>query len=153
MDSYMNYPNACFCDPKTDIALVPDIQEYIVDELRDSRYYAILATKAPTQRSMELLMEFSRDEMMHAQNFMNAYYQLTGQMFCPPQIPDPIVPDYEEALKERLIAETNDYKKYGEKYLAACACYLSDLFFMTRTVEAIHAMRIPLLMEEEAEGD
>lgn len=153
MDSFIDSQRSCYCDPLSDLTFVSDIQEYIDDELRDSRYYAILATKAPTERAIELLMEFSWDEQRHAQNFMNAYYMLTGRAYYPPMVQDPTVPDYEEALKERLLAETADYKKYGEKYLKACAPYLKDLFFMTRTVEAQHAMRIPLLMEEEVEND
>jgi rubrerythrin len=132
--------------------LIRDIQEYIMDELSDSQYYSILATKAPTQRAKEIILEFSQDEKLHAENFMQVYYFMTGQRYCPLYIPTPQVPDYEEALKQRIIAETNDYKKYGIKYLETkCNPYLSDLFFMTRTYEAIHAMRIPILLEEEVE--
>jgi len=86
---------------------------------------------------------------MHAQNFNEAYTRITGRPYRPPEIVDPIVPDYEEALKQRVLAETADYKKYGEQYLCSRTNYLKDLFFMTRTDEAIHAMRIPILFEEE----
>jgi len=129
--------------------LISNLEEYINDELSDSKYYEILAKKAPTQRSKELLMEFSKDEQMHAQNFMNAYFMLTGRMYHPPKVEDPKVPDdYIEALQQRILAETNDYKKYGEQYLKAPTAYLRDLFFMTRTSEAQHAMRIPYLIHE-----
>lgn len=130
--------------------LVADIAEYIVDELGDSRYYTILASKAPTTRARDLLMEFAADECKHAQEFMRAYYGLTGRMFTLPAIVDPTVPDYDEALKERILAETKDYKKYGEKYLEVSIPWLKNMFFMTRTGEAIHAMRIPILMKEAA---
>lgn len=142
------WPQGGACDPASDYALAPDLEEYVHDEMRDSRYYALLAEKAPTQRARDLLMEYSRDEMTHAHNFMSALYLLTGQTYYPPAVADPTVPEYEEALRERLLAETADYKKYGEKYLVACHSCLRNLFFMTRTVEAQHAMRIPLLMEE-----
>lgn len=68
-------------------------------------------------------------------------------------MPGPIEPivisDYEDALKQRVLAETRDYKKYGEEYLMAPNKYLKDLFFNTRTVEAQHAMRISILFEED----
>ena len=135
------------CNPAADQEMLKDIQEYIVDELQDSKYYAMLSQKAPTQRSKDLLMEFSKDEHMHAQNLMKAYYMLTGKYFYPPVIKDPVVPDdYMQALFARILAETADYKKYGEKYLVACNKWLKELFFMTRTVEGQHAMRIPLLI-------
>nr|WP_243426410.1 ferritin-like domain-containing protein [Caldicoprobacter guelmensis] len=133
--------------------LIRNLEEYIKDELTDSRYYELLAQKAPTQRAKDLLMEFSRDEKMHAQNFMSAYCMLTGRRYQPPKIEDPKVPDdFMEALQQRILAETNDYKKYGEEYLRAPNAYLRDLFFMTRTSEAQHAMRIPYLMHEHHRG-
>ncbi len=128
--------------------LLKDLQEYIHDELKDCKYYAVLAAKAPTPRAKELLMEFSNDERMHARYFMNAYYMLTGQCYTPPVVEEPQVPDFCEALKVRIMAETHDYKKYGEQYLKAPNPYLKDLFFMARTVEAQHAMRMPILLSE-----
>jgi Rubrerythrin. len=129
--------------------LIKSLEEYIKDELTDSRYYELLAQKAPTQKAKDLLMEFSKDEKMHAQDFMNAYFMLTGRRYQPPKIEDPKVPDdFMEALQQRILAETNDYKKYGEQYLKAPTAYLRNLFFMTRTSEAQHAMRIPYLMHE-----
>lgn len=128
--------------------LLQDLVEYIHDELKDSKYYAILGAKAPTPMARQLLTEFSNDELMHARNFMNAYYMLTGQVYSPPVVEEPIVPDYCQALKARILAETHDYKKYGEQYLKAKNPYLKDLFFMTRTVEAQHAMRMPILILE-----
>lgn len=129
--------------------LIRSLEEYIKDELTDSRYYELLAQKAPTQKAKNLLMEFSKDEKMHAQDFMNAYFMLTGRKYEPPKIEDPKVPDdFMEALQQRILAETNDYKKYGEQYLKAPTAYLRNLFFMTRTSEAQHAMKIPYLMHE-----
>ncbi len=130
--------------------LIKSLEEYIHDEMKDSKYYAILATKAPTQRARDLLLEFSRDEEMHAKHFMEAYCALTGTQYVPAMVEEPDVPDYEEAIKQRILAETHDYKKYGEWYLRTQGTWLGDLFFMTRTVEAQHAMRMPLLLHETA---
>lgn len=141
---YPNYP----C-PGQHYGLINDTKEYIQDELSDSLYYTELAKKAPTPRAKTILEEFSKDEKNHAQHFIQAYYLLTGMIYQPTPVKPPVIPEYEEALKQRIIAETNDYKKYGEKYLMVNIPALKDLFFMTRTDEAIHAMRIPILFEEE----
>lgn len=124
------------------------------DGLKDSKYYEILANRAHTKMAKDLLMEFSKDEYMHAQNFMNAYYSLTGRMYQPENVEEPNVPDdFEKALKERILAETDSYKEYGEQYLKAPTTYLQALFFMTRTSEAQHAMRMPILLHECREND
>jgi rubrerythrin len=60
-----------------------------------------------------------------------------------------MVPDYMEALKQRIMAETRDYQKYGKQYLCAPNAYYRNLFFETKTAEAQHAMRIPILLHEE----
>lgn len=138
--------NYCSCNPAMDYQMVGDIAEYIHDEMSDSRYYALLAQQAPTQRAQDILMEFSRDEWNHSQKLMQAYYALTGQAYTPTAVQEPVIPAYEEALKVRVLAETHDYKKYGEKYLAACNHWLAEMFFMLRTDEAMHAMRMPILM-------
>lgn len=128
--------------------LISDIKEYIQDELGDSEYYKALANYAPTARARMILMDFSNDELGHAQNFMKAYKILTGKEYIIKSIPQPQIPDYKEAIKQRILAETKDYKKYGEHYLKAQTPFLKDLFFMTRTDEAVHAMRMPLLLAE-----
>jgi hypothetical protein len=138
--------NSCYCDPRTDYMLISDISQYITDEMRDSKYYMILASLAPTLRGKDILMEFSRDEWTHSQNLINAYTILTGQAYRQPSAESPVVPEYNEALKVRILAETADYKKYGEKYLAACSPYLKHMFFMLRTDEAMHAMRMQILL-------
>lgn len=128
--------------------LISDLKEYIQDELSDSEYYKALANYAPTARARLILMDFSNDEAVHAQNFMRAYKQLTGKEYIMKSVAQPQIPDYKEAIKQRILAETKDYKKYGEQYLKAQTPYLKDIFFMTRTDEAVHAMRMPLLLAE-----
>lgn len=139
-----------YCNPMADYGMSNDIQEYIHDEMKDSRYYALLAQKAPTRRAQELLLVFSQDEWAHAQNLMQAYVMLTESNPMPGPVEEPVIPEYREALKDRIMAETADYKKYGDKYLAACNPWLKNLFFTLRTIEAQHAMRMPLLLAEGA---
>lgn len=131
--------------------LIKDLAEYIQDEMQDSAYYQELAKLAPTDRAKSIILEFSQDESTHAKNFQEAYRILTGHYYTPQPLQPIIITDYNDALKIRIIAETNDYKKYGDQYLRAPNKYFKDLFFTTRTVEAQHAMRITILFEEEAE--
>lgn len=136
-----------------DTALIPFLTEYIMDEIQDARYYEALAEKAPTERAKKIILEFAQQELHHAEEFKKAYYIITGQTYETPLTLKPLIPDYEEALKVRLLAETQAYKEYGEKYLMAQNPMIKDIFFRARTDEAVHAMRIPLLMEEELEND
>jgi len=133
------------------IKLIKDLEEYIKEKSGDNSYYLLLSDKAPTQRAKTLLLEFSKDEGEHAKNLLKAYCYLTGTYYTIPPAAPPLVPEYQEALKQRLIVETSNYKKYGEQYLKAPTKYLQDLFFSLRTASAIQAKRIPLLMEEEKE--
>lgn len=130
-------------------ALVKDLAEYIVDETKDSRYYEILAGKAPTQRAKDLLLSFSQDEKGHANDLKNLYFTLTGKRFVMPKIQDPVVPDYETAIKDRIMAETHDYEKYGNQYIKPYAPFVKNLFYKLRTNEAQHAMKMPILFHEK----
>lgn len=138
-----------FYNGNYDSQLIKDLAEYIQDEMQDSAYYQELAKLAPTDRSKSIILEFSQDESTHAKNFQEAYRVLTGHYYTPSPLEPIVITDYDDALKMRIIAETNDYEKYGDQYLRASSKYFKDLFFTTRTGEARHAMRIPILFEEE----
>ena len=94
-------------------------------------------------------MEFSKDERNHAENFMKVYYTMTGKYYVPPVINDPKVPDYIEAIKIRILAESGDFEKYALKYKQAVNPCLQALFYMTQAEEGQHAMRFPLLLAEK----
>lgn len=149
MNYFYNDPyNHQYCDSYYN-QLIKDLAEYIQDEMQDAAYYQELAKLAPTDRAKSIILEFSRDESTHAENFQEAYRMLTGHYYTPKPLQPIVINDYEDALKDRIIAETNDYKKYGDQYLKSPNKYFKDLFFTTRTVEAQHAMRISILLEEE----
>ena len=127
--------------------IADSIQEYINEELNDSIYYFELSKFAPNENSREILLNIGRDEKSHAENFKQAYYYLTGRVYLLKQIKVPEISGYEEGLKNRLLAETENYKKYSKDYIEAQNKYLKNLFFMIRTSEAQHAMRIPVLLQ------
>jgi len=126
--------------------LLANISEYVKDEAQDSRYYAALAEKAPTERAKNLILDMSKDEQRHAQSLAMVYFDITHKKLPTPVTTTPVIGDFNDAVKERIIAETKDYKKYGMKYLAVPDEALKELFFMIRTDEAIHAMRMPILL-------
>jgi rubrerythrin len=132
--------------------LVSDLEQYIEEELTNSVYYKKLAEKAPNNYVKGILQDFSNDEKGHAENFKQAYYYLTGKAYTPNNaISSPEISSYDNALRMMMLSETTDYKKYGEHYLSAPSKYFKDLFFGIKSVEAQHAMRIPVLFEGEEE--
>jgi rubrerythrin len=128
--------------------LIKNLEKYIQYELQDSAYYAKLAQLAPNDQAKKIILELSKDEKLHAQNFQQLYFMLTNRYFKPNPLSPIKINAYEDALKIRILAETKDYKKYGEQYLKAPSKDIQDLFFVTKTVEAQHAMRIPVLLED-----
>lgn len=138
-------------------ALACRVLEYIKDETADSHYYQELSKMAPNPEARELLAEFARDEAQHAANFRQVYRQITGEEAKIPPTPPPKIPSYCQALKRRILAESNDFVKYGEEFLNAPDMYLRNLFYLTGATEAKHGMRIPILLcteeccEEEEE--
>lgn len=127
--------------------LIIDLEEYIQEELKDSVIYEHLSNLAPTKISKNLLLEFSQDEKTHAEYFQDVYSMLKGSSFTPKPITVKNT-NYAEGLKKRIAVETNDYRKYGKQYLDAPTKDLRDLFFGIRDIEAQHAMRIPILLQE-----
>lgn len=130
------------------VKLADEILTYIEKELRDGFFYNELALKAPTPATKEILIELGNDEMIHAENFTQAYYYLTGKMYVPKSHIKIDVPGYEEALKIRILAEAGDYRQYGEAYMEAPNKYLRDLFFTIKMIEASHARRVPVLLQD-----
>lgn len=126
--------------------LASRLLEYITDETGDSMYYRELAKEAPDHRAKDLLLEFSRDEAEHAANFSCVYRQLTGMepMICP--VSPPKVPPYCEAIKQRIMAESGDFVKYGKEFLDDPDPELRNLFYITGAVENRHALRLTTLL-------
>lgn len=122
------------------------ILEYIHDETRDSLYYQELAKIAPDDRARDLYQEFSRDEATHAANFRQVYIRLTGMEPVLPQVAPPKVPAYCDAVKQRIMAESGDFVKYGQEFIDAPDCELRDLFYITGAIEARHGMRLSTLL-------
>ncbi|KPU45883.1 rubrerythrin [Oxobacter pfennigii] len=130
------------------IKLINMIQKFIIEESTDSLFYKKLSENAPNDLAKEILTGLSIDEESHAESLKKAYCYLTGSAFIMPAIMTPEVPSFEEALMMSMQNETKDYKKYGEQFIKSTDKYLNHLFFMIKTNEGQHALRIPLLLED-----
>lgn len=124
------------------------IKEYIDNELENSKYYIELSKLAPTAFVREMLLGLSHDEKCHAGNLKQAYYYITNRIYTSKPLATPAIPGYEEGLKNRMLSETEDYRKYGMHYIEVQNKYLKNLFFAIKTSEARHAMQVSLLFDE-----
>lgn len=132
-----------------DYGMIREVEAYIRKELEECRYYELLAEKAPTVSAGEMLLRFSQEEKLLAEGFIRIYGLLTGGTYITPQLEEPDIPDYREALRIRLLEEARDYKVYGEKYYRESNQQIRDLLFAAMMTEAQHSMTIPVLMYPE----
>ncbi len=127
-----------------DFERMADIERAIAQELGSGRTYAALAALAPDENARKLLQDFSCQEEEHAKSLAQAYAAL-AQMNWRGEPSDAAPGDYREALRECLLAETEDYARYAKLSRQAASPRLRELFLRLRDEEAVHAMRLPLL--------
>lgn len=124
---------------------------YIAEETSSSLFYQRLAALAPTPGEKELLTKFAKDEARHAANFRTVYRQITGKAGKVPSASPPQIESYQEALRQRILAESNDYLKYGDEFLTAPDMYLRSLFYKIGANEAQHGMALAILLSSPGE--
>lgn len=129
------------------IELLNKIAEYIEDETNDSLFYYEMAKLTPIPQAQALLVSFAQDEANHATNFETLYRLLTGTNPPDIEIKQPRINSFEEAVRQRIIAESEDFKKYSIDYSNFHNPPICDLFYLTSVVEGQHAMRLTLLLE------
>lgn len=129
--------------------LIEIIPEWIADERGDSQYYAQLATMAPTPEARAWFLEWSNDEASHAVLLTGLYTLLTGENNAPiMQIPNVMIPSYPQALRQRVIAESGDFRKYANAYEQTNDPRPRDVFFRLSNIEGFHAFRLLLLLTD-----
>ena len=128
------------------LELAHRLLQYIQDETSDALYYEQLAHFAPNREAGELLHQFSRDEARHAANLRKVYQQITGEKARIPPVSPPEIPMYQRAIQQRILAESNDFVKYGNEFLTAPDMYLRNLFYTTGATEARHGMSLSTLL-------
>lgn len=126
-----------------DMSVAQRLRMYIDAETSDAALYRELAKKAPTEADKKLLLEFSEDEHTHAETFSRIYRRITGQTYAPEAKPTVLEGTFAEILRDRVLDESGDYRKYGIQYLLAQnSRMLREAFYRARTDENVHALRL-----------
>lgn len=126
-----------------DTMVIQNLQEYIKAEMGDSELYKELAKMAPDDEDRKLLLEFSEDEQTHANTFKRIYRMLTNRNYNPVIAPPILTLPYEDILRDRVIDESGDFRKYGEQYLQTDRPnILKEAYYIARTDENVHALRL-----------
>lgn len=131
-----------------EMTLVQRLQMYIDAEMADSALYKELSKIAPNDEYEELLLEFSADERKHADEFKRIYRMLTCSNYNP-MVPRPVLEgSFREILRDRVLDESGDFRKYGLEYIKACNPVLEKAFYIARTDENVHALRLLYMLSE-----
>jgi rubrerythrin len=125
------------------------LESYIKAELGDSALYTALAAVAPNDDDRKLLTEFAADEKAHATEFQRIYKSLTGKEYNPTIAAPVLSQPYRDILRERVLDESGDFRKYGEQYLITdWNSTLKSAYYRARTDEAVHALRLLYLLSK-----
>ena len=125
------------------------LQTYIKAELGDAALYKELSKIAPNEDDRKLLIEFSNDEQSHADEFKKIYTMLTRETYNPEIQPPVITDSYRNVLRERVIDESGDFRKYGEQYIRThMNNELKDAYYRARTDENVHALRLLYMLSK-----
>jgi len=128
---------------------IEKLETYIKAELGDAALYKELSKMAPSEEDRKLLLEFSADEQSHADEFKRIYTMLTRKSYNPEIAPPVITDSYKNVLRERVLDESGDFRKYGEQYLITnINIALKDAYYRARTDENVHALRLLYLISK-----
>ena len=124
------------------------LQMYIIAELGDSILYKELAKIAPNEIDRNLLLEFSRDEQSHADEFKLIYRMITGKRYDPIMHLPELKGSFEDIVRDRILDESGDYRKYGEQYLTTHKNQmLKDAYYRAMIDENLHALRLLYMLK------
>lgn len=130
-------------EPILDMSTMQKLQMYIDAELGDAALYKDLAKIAPSEGYRQLLLEFSEDEQSHANTFKKIYRMMFGRTYSP-IVKEPVLTgSFEDILRDRVLDESGDFRKYGEQYIQTQRNdMLKDAYYRARTDENVHALRL-----------
>lgn len=132
-----------------DIEVAQRLRTYIDAELKDSALYRALSMMAPDDDDRQLLLEFSEDEYNHATAFRRIYRSMTGRSYNPTVGTPQIIGTYPDILRERILDESGDFRKYGEQYIQTKNNEeLKNAYYRARTDENVHALRILYMLSK-----
>lgn len=125
------------------------LQTYITAEMKDAATYRELSKNAPNENDRQLLLGFAEDEQSHADNFKRIYKRMTGRSYNPDIPPIVFTEQYRDTLRDRVLDESGDFRKYGDQYLLTTQNdELKEAYYRARTDENVHALRLLYLLSE-----
>ncbi|MEM1483631.1 ferritin-like domain-containing protein [Oscillospiraceae bacterium PP1C4] len=131
------------------MTILQKLQVYINAELGDAALYRELAKIAPDENAHVLLLEFAEDEQSHADEFKRIYRAITGHSYNPAVPPVVLKDSYRDILQDRVLDESEDFRKYGKQYLQTTQNIpLRNAYYRARTDENVHALRLLYLLSE-----
>lgn len=103
------------CYGKSSEIYLNRLMEFINDEYKDYLFYTAMAVKAPTQTARRIFRNMAKTELSHSKKFAAAYFLISGKRYMPTraQVGPVQVPAYDQALRQRFMAETRDAAKYA----------------------------------------
>lgn len=133
------------CYGKSSEKYLQQLLEFINDEYRDYLYYNVLARKAPSGNARRVFRNIARDELAHARKFAAAYFLISGKRYMPTQAtvePVNVPSTYNQALRDRYLAEISDARKYRDFANAVDDSCLKALALRISEDEQQHAQLI-----------
>jgi rubrerythrin len=126
-----------------DLTTKEKLEIYIEAEMKDAALYKELAKIAPNGNFYHLLIEFSNDEQAHADEFKRIYRRLTGKNYNPVITPPILEGSFDDILRDRVIDESGDYRKYAQQYIQTERDdQLKKAYYRAKTDENVHALRL-----------
>lgn len=130
-----------------EMSVIQKLQTYINAEENDATLYKELAKIAPSETDRQLLIEFSEDEQFHADEFKRIYRAMTGRSYNPIVQPIVLKNPYYDILRDRVLDESGDFRKYGEQYLLTTQNdTLKNAYYRAKMDENVHALRLLYLI-------
>ena len=96
--------------------ITQQLRTNILSKLNDAALYRELAKQAPRDDVIPLL-EIANDDEQQAEDFQCIYQSLTGCGFDPIADTPTLEEPYRDILRNRVLAESEDFRKYGEQSL------------------------------------
>ncbi len=133
-----------------DMVVLQTQRAYIEAETKDAELYRELSKIAQNAEFRQLLLQFSDDEQLHADLFGSIYKKMTGKTYSPEIMKPVFTGSFFDILRERVIDESGDYRKYAEKYIDTQKNEaLKDAYYRARTDENVHALRLLYMLSTE----
>jgi hypothetical protein len=124
------------------------LQEFITHELSDSKLYRMLAKRAGSSASRQVLSGIAADEYRHARRLSTAYFLISGVRFWPDCLPTVMITSFQGALRRRFADEQQGEAAYLTAAAESTDHCLQELYLELANDESDHARLIRCMLEQ-----